>query len=173
MRIAQPPICMQGTARTFFCCLVALATLSWLLAFDFAMLFSQSQFCVAALVPITVCAGFSFGACWTLMSVTTSELFGLKHFSSNYAAVQLAPIMATTICPTLLVGRLYDRAARAQHPHSHHADLPCTGRTCFASSFGILTALSVVVRAADSALTLLTSACCWLLSRNFHAQAIA
>lgn len=110
------------------------------------MLLSQTRFSLVALVPINIVAGLTFGASWTLMSVTTSELFGLKHFASNYAAVQLAPILASTICPPFLVGWLFDRAARAQHPHAHHPDIPCVGPACFGPSFGILTALSVVVR---------------------------
>jgi MFS family permease len=97
------------------------------------------------LVPSTIAAGLTFGASWTLMSVTTSELFGLRNFSFNYAAVQLAPILATSVCPQV-VGWLFDHAARQQHPHHPDGNVPCTGAACFGASFGMLTALSVVVR---------------------------
>lgn len=100
-----------------------------------------------ALVPVTVVAGLTFGAAWTLMSVTTSELFGLRHFSKNYAAVQLAPILATLVCPQF-VGRLFDAAARAQHPDARQKDILCQGAKCFLPSFCILTGLAVLARSA-------------------------
>ena len=151
---------MQGTARTLFCVVVAVSTLVWLVALDIANLAAGSPLALMLLVPATIAAGLTFGASWTLMSVITSELFGLKNFSFNYSAVQLAPILATSVCP-LAVGKLFDRAAELQHPEQQQGNIPCTGHACFGAGFGIMTALSAVVRLSPlyvvHRLTLLTS----------------
>ena len=64
----------------------------------------------------------------------------------NYATIQLAPMIATAVCPDMLVGRLYDRVAQRQHPgHAGH-NLACIGGACFRTAFLILFVLSVFVR---------------------------
>ena len=136
--------CVQGTARTLFCCFIAIGTLAWLLVMDLAISLAGHPLSLAVLIPVTILAGLTFGASWTLMSVTTSELFGLRHFSKNYAAVQLAPILATLLGPQL-VGNLFDAAARAQHPGSTRRDLLCQGAQCFLPSFCTLTVLAMLV----------------------------
>jgi hypothetical protein len=137
---------VQGTARTLFCVIMAVTTLIWLGLLLIVIDAAGSPFAMVCLLPLTAIAGLTFGASWTLMSVTISELFGLQFFSFNYSAVQLAPILATLLCPSMLVGRLFDREARAQHPDMAHDDIPCTGPHCFFTAFCILTFLSVLVR---------------------------
>jgi MFS family permease len=139
--------CMQGTPRTVFCVINAVLTVAWTAALlATTALLAETPWAYAPLVPITLLAGITFGAAWTLMSVTTSEMFGLKYFSINYATINVAPIVATAVCPNLLVGRLYDREARRQHPDMHGEDVPCSGAACFRSAFAVLVALSLLVR---------------------------
>lgn len=138
---------MQGTPRTLFCVAVATSTLAWLLVLVMNIAFAADPAAPALLLPITAVAGTTFGATWTLMSVVTSELFGLQHFALNYATVQLAPAAAACVCPTLLVGLLYDHAAWSHHSQDNHDHpIQCHGRSCFLPAFLLLTLLAVLVR---------------------------
>lgn len=42
-----------------------------------------------ALYPLSLAAGFGFGAHWSLMPSLASELFGLHHFATNYTMLQV------------------------------------------------------------------------------------
>lgn len=137
---------VQGTARTLFCVIVAFLTFLWLLMLALAVLLAHTAIALPLLLPTTIMAGLTFGAYWTLMSVTTSELFGLAYFSVNYSTVLIAPMLASYLGPTLLLGRLYDAAARRQHPHAPNKDIPCFGMTCFLPAVSILCFLSFLVR---------------------------
>lgn len=111
------------------------------------ILLAGSPLVLKPMLPLTAAAGFFFGAAVTLMSVTTSELFGLRYFAANYAVIQVAPMLGTFVFPTVIVGQLYDAEAKRQQPGAVGGDLPCVGSACFARAFGILFALSLVVRA--------------------------
>ena len=136
---------MQGVARTFSCIVVAIATLLWLSFLAAAIVLAHTPLALPLLLPVTIMAGATFGASWTLMSVTTSEFFGLTHFATNYAAVQMAPMLATCLCPVLF-GRLYDHVARKQHPDATNDDIACSGASCFLPATAIMCLLSVLVR---------------------------
>jgi hypothetical protein len=136
---------VQGTPRTVFCIVLAALTATWLLALVLTIAAAGSSYALLPLPIITVAAGFTFGGYWTLMTATTSELFGLKYFSANYATVQIAPILATCLCPNVLVGSLYDVIARRQNPAADGGDLPCFGRQCFLPAFLILFGISFLV----------------------------
>jgi MFS family permease len=136
----------QGTPRTLFCVVLAAATVGWTATLCAAAAAAGREAALVLLPAVTVAAGLTFGGYWTLMATITSELFGLRFFSSNYAAVQIAPILATCICPTLLVGRMYDATARRQHPSAATDDLPCAGTACFLPAFTILCGIAVLVR---------------------------
>lgn len=70
---------LQGTPRTFFCVVNAALTMMWTLALLATVsILSLTKWALVALVPISAVAGLTFGASWTLMAVTTSELFGMK-----------------------------------------------------------------------------------------------
>ena len=69
-----------------------------------------------------------------------------RYYAVNYATIQFAPMLATAVCPDLLVGKLYDREAQRQHPGQSQHNLPCTGGACFQTAFTILFALSLLVR---------------------------
>lgn len=73
---------VQGTPRTFFFVVNAVSTAVWTLALLLTISFlSLTQYSLILLVPITAAAGLTFGASWTLMAVTTSEMFGMKYIS--------------------------------------------------------------------------------------------
>eukprot|EP00892_Ulva_mutabilis_P001053 jgi/Ulvmu1/10949/UM007_0128.1 len=134
-----------GTARTFFWVLASIGTAAWVGAMLAIILLAGSPLALLPMLPLTGAAGFVFGAAVTLMSVTTSELFGLRYFAANYAVVQIAPMLATFVFPTGIVGKLYDAEAARQNPAAvGGGNLPCVGSACFASAFSILFALSLL-----------------------------
>ena len=74
---------LQGTPRTFFCVVNAAGTATWTLALlGTVALLPRARlpprWALAPLGPVAGVAGLTFGAAWTLMAVTTSELFGMK-----------------------------------------------------------------------------------------------
>lgn len=73
-----------------------------------------------------------------------------RYYAVNYATIQFAPMLATAVCPDLLVGWLYDREAQRQHPDLNVRDLKCSGGVCFRKAFLILFALSLIVRISAS-----------------------
>lgn len=138
---------MQGTARTFFWVVASIGTAAWTGGLLATTLLAGTKLALAPMLPLTALAGFAFGAAVTLMSVTTSELFGLRFFAANYAIVQIAPMLATFVIPTGIVGRLYDVEAARQNPAAvGGGNLPCVGSACFSLAFTILFALAMVVR---------------------------
>lgn len=138
---------MQGTPRTFFWVAASVGTALWTGALLAVMFLAGSPLALKPMLPLAGIAGFVFGAAVTLMSVTTSELFGLRYFAANYAVVQIAPMLATFVFPTGIVGALYDAEAQRQHPGAvGGSDLECVGGTCFSRAFGILFVLSLAVR---------------------------
>lgn len=138
---------VQGTPRTFFWVAASIGTALWTGALFVVTLLAGSPLALKPMLPLAGSAGFVFGAAVTLMSVTTSELFGLRYFAANYAVVQIAPMLATFVFPTGIVGALYDAEARRQQPGAvGGGDLECVGSACFSRAFGILFALSLAVR---------------------------
>lgn len=138
---------VQGTARTLFWVVVSVGTALWTGALLLTSFLAGTAHALTPLLPVTAVSGFFFGAAVTLMSVTTSELFGLQYFAANYAVVQIAPMLATFVFPTGIVGRLYDVEAKRQHPAAvGGGNLACVGSACFSHAFGILFALSLAVR---------------------------
>ena len=78
--VLQCMLGMQGTPRTYFCVVNAACTAVWTLALLLTVwLLPRTHWAVVALVPVSAAAGITFGAAWTLMAVTTSELFGMKY----------------------------------------------------------------------------------------------
>lgn len=142
VQYARKPF-MQGTARTFFYTVVAFATLLWCLMLALAVLLANTSIALPLLLPTVIMAGLTVGACWTLMAITTSELFGLAHFSLNYAMAFIAPLLASCLCPKYT---MYNAASRRQHWHRRDEAISCFGKSCFLPAVPILCFLSVLVR---------------------------
>ncbi|KAK9836313.1 hypothetical protein WJX81_004629 [Elliptochloris bilobata] len=87
-----------------------------------------------ALYPITILAGAAFGAHWSLMPALTSELFGLRHFASNYSLVQFAPAVGSFGMATKLAGYLYDREAGVE-AEEEGEERTCIGVHCYRAAF--------------------------------------
>ena len=122
----------DGTPRPVF--LVAFTAATSLVCAGFAL-------SGRALLPVlSSAAGFCFGGTWTLMSTLVSELFGMKHFASNYCTFQLAPGLGSYALATKLAGGLYARAMAA----SGQTGTVCYGRACFAYTWLTLAALGLL-----------------------------
>ena len=112
--------------------------------------------------------GLLFGAHWTLAPAVAADLFGLGHFASNYAALQLAPAAGAYLLATRLAGRLYDAAAAA-----HGDGRDCVGADCFRPAFRILAALCALSAAASAGAALRSRRAYRLVARHMRAAAAA
>ncbi|KFM24561.1 putative MFS-type transporter YhjX [Auxenochlorella protothecoides] len=121
----------RGTPRPIY--LVAFSAATVLVCLGFA---ASPRATLPLLAPL---AGFTFGGTWTLMSTLVSELFGMKHFASNYCAFQLAPAAGSYLLATRLAGALYAAAMRATGQHG----TTCLGRRCFATTWLALAVLGL------------------------------
>lgn len=121
----------RGTPRPIY--LVAFSAATVLVCLGFA---ASPRAALPLLAPL---AGFTFGGTWTLMSTLVSELFGMKHFASNYCAFQLAPAAGSYLLATRLAGALYAAAMRATGQHG----TTCLGRRCFATTWLALAVLGL------------------------------
>ena len=57
---------------------------------------------VALIGPASLLSGFAFGGLQGVCPAVASELFGLKHFATNYALIQLGPALGNTLDPLIL-----------------------------------------------------------------------
>lgn len=117
----------------------------------------------------SIVIGVCYGAQWSLMPATISELFGLRHFGTLYNSVTMANPAAAYILSVGVAGFFYDKEAQKQHDPStltmstgSEDPLLCQGPSCFRITFiilAILCACGCVI-------------CVWLFSRTkrFYAQ---
>ena len=56
---------------------------------------------VALIGPASLLSGFAFGGLQGVCPAVASELFGLKHFATNYALIQLGPALGNTLNPLI------------------------------------------------------------------------
>lgn len=54
---------------------------------------------VALIGPAALVSGFAFGGMQGVCPAVASELFGLKHFATNYALIQLGPAAGSSGLP--------------------------------------------------------------------------
>lgn len=93
-----------------------------------------------ALYPLSLAAGFGFGAHWSLMPSLASELFGLHHFATNYTMLQLAPAVGSLALASRLAGWVYQMALERQG----HTGNTCRGQQCFQLTFLVVAGLGLV-----------------------------
>ncbi|KAG0598814.1 hypothetical protein M758_12G102500 [Ceratodon purpureus] len=123
----------------------------------------------------SIIMGVCYGAQWSLMPATTSELFGLRRFGTLYNTITIASPVAAYVLSVRVAGYFYDKEAKRQHdltvlttwlPNltSTGSDDPllCHGPSCFRITFIIL----AVVCAFGCVI------CIWLFLRTkrFYAQ---
>jgi type IV secretory pathway VirB3-like protein len=112
----------------------------------------------------SVIIGFCFGAQWSIVFTTISEIFGLKYYSTLYNFGSVASPIGLYVLNVTVTGHLYDREARKQLAalgltRKAGQALNCAGVVCFKLSFviiaavtflGTLVSIILVVRASSS-----------------------
>ncbi|KAI4341336.1 hypothetical protein MLD38_026070 [Melastoma candidum] len=98
---------------------------------------------------VTILAGFGYGAHWSVVPATASELFGLKSFGAIYNFLTLANPAGSLIFSEVLASRIYDYYAKKQASigvsiNDHDKSQTCSGSICFSLTFGILSGICLV-----------------------------
>ncbi|KAF0896473.1 hypothetical protein E2562_024335 [Oryza meyeriana var. granulata] len=98
-----------------------------------------------SLYAASVIVGVCCGAQWPLLYATTSELFGLRYYSTLYNLGAMASPVGAYVLNVRVAGRLYDAEAARQHGGSlaGGGDKTCMGARCFREAFLIVTAVTV------------------------------
>jgi MFS family permease len=96
---------------------------------------------VPVLYALSLAAGLSFGAHWTLMPALSSELFGLESFASIYTMLQLSPATSGYALSTGMVWELYKAALRR---HGASDKDVCIGSDCFRAAFLCMSGLAAM-----------------------------
>jgi MFS family permease len=63
----------------------------------------------------SIIMGVCYGAQWSLMPATTSELFGLRRFGTLYNTITIASPVAAYVLSVRVAGYFYDKEAKRQH----------------------------------------------------------
>ncbi|XP_041022431.1 uncharacterized protein LOC121263543 [Juglans microcarpa x Juglans regia] len=95
----------------------------------------------------SVIIGFGFGAQWSIVFTTISEIFGLKYYSTLYNVGSAASPIGLYVLNVIVTGHLYDKEAKEQLAalgltRKPGQALNCTGVECFKLSFLIITAVT-------------------------------
>ncbi|XP_062156971.1 uncharacterized protein LOC133864603 [Alnus glutinosa] len=95
----------------------------------------------------SVIIGFCFGAQWSIVFTTISEIFGLKYYSTLYNFGSVASPIGLYVLNVTVTGHLYDREARKQLAalgltRKDGQALNCAGVVCFKLSFIIIAAVT-------------------------------
>ncbi|KAI4319023.1 hypothetical protein MLD38_032673 [Melastoma candidum] len=98
---------------------------------------------------VTIMAGFGYGAHWSVVPATASELFGLKSFGAIYNFLTLANPAGSLIFSGVLASHIYDYYAKKQASigasiNDHNKSLTCSGSICFSLTFGILSGICLI-----------------------------
>nr|XP_023879686.1 uncharacterized protein LOC111992107 [Quercus suber]POE76555.1 protein nuclear fusion defective 4 [Quercus suber] len=96
----------------------------------------------------SVIIGFCFGAQWSVVFTSISEIFGLKYYSTLYNFGSVASPIGLYVLNVTVTGHLYDREARKQLAafgltRKAGQALNCTGVQCFRLSFIIIAAVTL------------------------------
>ena len=68
---------------------------------------------------VTVVIGLSYGAQWSILLASVSELFGLRSFGAFYNFITLANPAGSLIFSQLIASRIYDYYAEKQAALTH------------------------------------------------------
>lgn len=78
-----------------------------------------------------VLVGLAYGSMWAMVPSVISELFGLKHFASNYTVASTAPSLGSLLLSAQLAARVYDSHARVYED----GNTECYGHQCYRATF--------------------------------------
>uniref|UniRef100_A0A0D6R7U8 Uncharacterized protein n=1 Tax=Araucaria cunninghamii TaxID=56994 RepID=A0A0D6R7U8_ARACU len=107
----------------------------------------------------TLLVGLGYGAHWSIVPATASELFGLKNFGALYNFITMANPAGSLIFSGLIAGTIYDWEAEKQMSSSNpfhklmrvsagplqsDAPLKCTGAVCFFVTYLTMSGVSIV-----------------------------
>lgn len=96
----------------------------------------------STLYVATVLLGICYGAQFSIMVSTASELFGLKHFGVIYNFMLLGNPLGAFLFSGLLAGYIYDKeAAKQQGLDLLRSSSTCLGPNCFRLTFLVLAAV--------------------------------
>lgn len=90
--------------------------------------------------------GLGYGAHWSIVPATASELFGLKHFGTLYNFLTVAMPFGTLLWSGVVAGHVYDHNAAKQHGVGLKLEddaLACYGAVCFRLTFLIMTGVCI------------------------------
>lgn len=102
----------------------------------------------AALFIGPILVGTCYGAQWSLMPTTASELFGLKNFGAIFNTIAVASPISSFILSVKVTGYLYDVEAEKEvlgwHLYADSSSSSCSGAHCFQLSFLIMAVVCTV-----------------------------
>ncbi|KAB1219016.1 putative transporter MCH1 [Morella rubra] len=95
----------------------------------------------------SVIIGFGFGAQWSIVFTTISEIFGLKYYATLYNFGSVASPIGLYVLNVSVTGHQYDKKAKEQLAalgltRKPGESLNCTGVECFRLSFIVIAAVT-------------------------------
>ncbi|CAN6242574.1 unnamed protein product [Urochloa humidicola] len=108
-----------------------------------------------ALYPASMLIGFCYGATQPLILAITSELFGLKHYSTLSTLGTTVYPVGTYILNVRVAGRMYDKEAARQGRGNVMAGrvATCIGTRCYRESFLVIAVATAAAAAVAAMLT--------------------
>lgn len=85
--------------------------------------------------------GICYGAQFSVMVSTSSELFGLKHFGKIFNFISLGNPLGALLFNSL-AGYVYDSEVEKQHATTMDSDIACHGPNCFRLTFCVLAGMA-------------------------------
>lgn len=116
-----------GVVADYFSAYVSRLQLLGIIAFFMALTqYTLSLGSISYLYPSLLLVGFLFGAGFSNVAATTSDIFGSKYIGSNYGFIDLAPAVGSYVFSTALIALYYPSEAGI-----------CYGSDCFQKPFYI------------------------------------
>ncbi|ONK72020.1 uncharacterized protein A4U43_C04F14810 [Asparagus officinalis] len=84
----------------------------------------------------TLLIGLGYGAHWSIVPATASDLFGLKSFGALYNVLTMASPVGSLIFSGVIVSGIYDYEAEQQHKQ-HNSQQSLLGRLAYGTSLGV------------------------------------
>ncbi|MCO5552514.1 hypothetical protein L7F22_006026 [Adiantum nelumboides] len=91
-----------------------------------------------------VLVGTCYGAQWSLMPTTASEIFGLRSFGAIFNTIAIASPLSSYILSVKVTGYLYDLEAEKEAQGWLSETSSCSGAHCFRLSFFIMAGVCTV-----------------------------
>ncbi|XP_042518101.1 protein NUCLEAR FUSION DEFECTIVE 4 [Macadamia integrifolia] len=135
-----------GAVSEYFVRSKAFPRTIWMTCTQVIMIITYLLFASAlsgTLYAATALLGICYGAQFSIMISTASELFGLKHFGVIYNFMGLGNPLGAFFFSALLAGYIYDEEAAKQHGlNLLKKSVSCLGPDCFRLTFFVLAGIS-------------------------------